>query len=369
MPDIDVRFGANAVRLSAREWGIAILLTTALLGILPFAWWRFKPLRPGEDYRLPFRLGQDYSLYARMGRTLCTDRSIAILGDSVVWGHYVSNEQTLSHYLNRMAGERHFVNLGVDGIHPSALDGLIVHYAPVLKHRDVILHCNLLWMSSPRQDLQIHKEFAFNHPDLVPQFFPRIPCYRKSLSGRLGTVVGREVRIAGWTRHVRIAYFDGKDLPSWTLDHPYGNPLARLNLPLPSPAEPPTPVPVAKSWTEQGFHRFHAAWVDPETSIQWHAFQRAVDHVLERKNRLLVIVGPFNEHMLTPESLQQYLAWKKVVEAWLTAKGIPHVVPAVLPSEMYADASHPLAQGYALLAKQLAASKIFRDFTHPASAL
>ena len=44
------------------------------------------------------------------------------------------------------------------------------------------------------------------------------------------------------------------------------------------------------------------------------------------------------------------------VAAWLSKKHIGHVVPEPLPSLLYADASHPLTEGYDQLAKQ-----IFRD--------
>jgi len=361
-PDSDVQFSSNEVRLSLRSWGLSLLLTAAVLGVAPLAWQRFEPLTPGTDYRIPYRLGNDYWSYARAARALCTGRRIAILGDSVVWGHYVANDQTLSHYLNRAVGGNRFINLGVDGIHPAALDGLIVHYARVLERRDVILHCNLLWMSSARQDLRTHKEFAFNHPALVPQFFPRIPCYRQSLSHRLGAVIDRNVSVAGWVKHLRIAYFEGKDLPSWTLEHPYAAPWERLARPLPGPDEPPSPVPVAKPWTQQGYAKFNAAWVDLDTSIQWNAFKRAVHHLRARKNRLLVVVGPFNEHMLTAESLNRYRARKAAVQAWLIEEHIPNIVPAVLPSADYADASHPLRDGYALLAERITENEVFRRF-------
>jgi len=50
------------------------------------------------------------------------------------------------------------------------------------------------------------------------------------------------------------------------------------------------------------------------------------------------------------------------VEAWLEEQQIPHFVPAALPSEHYADASHPLAEGYLLLAEQMLDSESFREF-------
>ena len=44
----------------------------------------------------------------------------------------------------------------------------------------------------------------------------------------------------------------------------------------------------------------------------------------------------------------------------LEEKGIQHVVPDLLPSDHYADASHPLTQGYTLLAKRLLENDVFQ---------
>ncbi len=63
------------------------------------------------------------------------------------------------------------------------------------------------------------------------------------------------------------------------------------------------------------------------------------------------MVGPFNEHLLTPGSLQRYQQVKAAIGAWLEERKIPHVIPAPLPSEQYGDASHPLAEGYRALAR------------------
>jgi hypothetical protein len=47
---------------------------------------------------------------------------------------------------------------------------------------------------------------------------------------------------------------------------------------------------------------------------------------------------------------------------WLQSNGISYLIPHVLPSDMYADASHPLGTGYALLAEQLFEDEDFRAF-------
>jgi len=41
------------------------------------------------------------------------------------------------------------------------------------------------------------------------------------------------------------------------------------------------------------------------------------------------------------------------VAAWLARNQIPHLAPPLLPSALYADASHPLTEGYQWLAKRV----------------
>jgi len=74
---------------------------------------------------------------------------------------------------------------------------------------------------------------------------------------------------------------------------------------------------------------------------------------------VFVLVGPFNEHLLTPESLARYQQIKSKIGEWLQTKKIPHLLPPALPSEQYGDASHPLAVGYELLARQLSREPFF----------
>ena len=372
-PDADdVPFASHAVRLGRVEWIAVLAAVAAVLAVLPWAWQRAEPLAGSRDDRLPYRLSNDYWMFERLasaagrlnletwpGRTL-------VVGDSVVWGHYVAPHETLSGWMNAQAGGDGFANLGVDGIHPVALEGLIEHYGGGIGRCNVVLHLNLLWMSSARHDLSSRKEFAFNHPRLVPQFRPAIPCYRATVSERLAIVVGREVPFMAWADHVRIAYFDGRDLASWTLDHPYARPWRQVTFALPSPAEPPVPPPDARPWTDKGLPRFSPRWVDLDESLQWAAFRRTAERLATRWNgRVFVVVGPFNEHMLEDEALAAYKRLTRQAQAWLDERGIPYLAPEALPSRLYADASHPLAEGYRRLAETLLADKAFREFNEP----
>jgi hypothetical protein len=359
----DIAFSSNEVRLSVRSWGVALLLIAGLSWAVPAVWKRIEPFRPGPDYRIPFSLGSDYWMYDRYCHIACADDRTLLIGDSVIWGHYVAAEETLSHYLNAAVGGPKFVNLGVDGIHPIAMSGLLECYGKPVVAKRVILQCNLLWMSSPRHDLQTDKAFSFNHPDLVPQFYPRIPCYAEPLSARLGIVMGRHVPLLQWTNHLRLAYFQNSDLPSWTIEHPYEDPLRAVTLELPSANEPPSPKPIAKPWTKAGIAQLSPEWVELDGSLQWQFFRRAVEILRLRGNQVFVLVGPFNEHMLDQPSRRVYEERKRGVEKWLDQEHLPHFAPPALPSECYADASHPLAQGYAKLARQLLENKSLKRLT------
>jgi len=358
----EVPFGSNKVRLSLCEWAIAFIIIIGLLYLLPFLWRRVEKIKFDPDYRIPYSLSDDYWMYNRYCRSASFQDKTLIIGDSVVWGHYVTKEQTLSHDLNELERDNRFVNMSIDGIHPAAMVGLIKYYGQAISGKNIILHCNLLWMSSKKHDLQIEEEFSFNHPKLVPQFFPKIPCYRQRYADRIAIVMGHKLSFYGWVDHLRIAYFGNMDMYSWTIEHPYENPLCAITLELPSPNEPPSPTPVAEPWTKKRIGEFNPSWVKLDKSFQWNSFKRVIEILESRGNRIFVLVGPFNEHMLTEEGLKTYNEMKIEVETWLEAKKIPHCVSSVLPSEYYADASHPLPDGYAMLAKQLFENKSFISF-------
>ena len=120
---------------------------------------------------------------------------------------------------------------------------------------------------------------------------------------------------------------------------------------------------MAKPWTERHLARFNPDWVDLATSFQWKYFRQTIETLREHGNRVFVLVGPFNEHMLTAEGLRGYERIRSAAEVWFAANGIPYCAPRSLPTECYADASHPLAAGYALMAEGLLTSDTFRRFS------
>jgi hypothetical protein len=366
----------NEMRLNARQCAIAVVILMVLLFSIPRLWKAVERFDTGPDYRIPYDLSKDYWLYQRRLADKIDPRSIVMLGDSVVWGEYVLPDGTWSHFLNQQSGQTNqFVNGGVNGLFPLALEGLVDYYGQTLRRRKIILHCNLLWLSSPKADLQTDKEETFNHSRLVPQFNPRIPCYRADANQRLSAVVERNFGFDQWVNHLQCAYFGQKSILSWTLDddggdpphypNSYRNPLSQITFVVPSaPRDDPQRGPSSprhKPWSENGAAT-QFEWVDLDTSLQWGAFRRIVATLRERGNDVFVILGPFNEYMVAPESRAPYGKLRDGVTAWLTQNKVAHLVPEALPSLLYADASHPLTDGYALLAKRTLASADFQSW-------
>ena len=201
-------FSSNCVRLSGYELIFICILIAVVFFLGPRFWERIEKFEPAPDFRLPYKLSNDYWLFSRYSRWAISQNDTLVIGDSVIWGHYVSQNNTLSQYLNKMTGREQFANLGVDGIHPVALSGLLKYYSRDISDKKIVLHFNPLWMSSSKQDLQSTKEFVFNHPKLAPQFFPKIPCYKESNSRKFSAVLERYVPVLSWTNHLKISYFD-----------------------------------------------------------------------------------------------------------------------------------------------------------------
>jgi hypothetical protein len=327
---------------------------------IPALWARSEPLEVSRDYRVPYALSEDYWTYRRLMEQIAATDRIPVVGDSFVWGEYVPAAQTFPSFLNSETNSDRFANVGLNGAHPLALCGLIQNYFGDLHDRPVLLHCNLLWMSSPERDLQSDKEVPFNHPRLVPQFFPRIASYHAPLSQRLAIVIDRNIPFFDLVTHVRMRDFEGQDLSSWSITNPYANPLMRLtDSKVASSAESPhDPVP----WTRQGIERQDMPWLDLDASLQWRAWCHAAKFLRLKGDRVLIVIGPFNEHLLSDPSRQRYQSLKQAVEVWLQSHRFRYVAPALLPSDEYGDASHPLSTGYARLAKSIVADRVFQEW-------
>jgi len=72
-----------------------------------------------------------------------------------------------------------------------------------------------------------------------------------------------------------------------------------------------------------------------------------------RGNKVLIVIGPLNEHMLSPSNAEVYWGLLDDAGSWLTENDFAYFLPPPLSSDLYADLSHPLSQGYALLAEEI----------------
>ena len=373
----EVPFGVNEVRLDARQWATTLLIVATVLLLMPWVSERWERFETGPDYRLPYQLSNDYWLYGRRVSQVVDKEKVLLLGDSVVWGEYVAPDGTLAHFLNEQAGENdRFVNMGLNGLFPLAEEGLIDYYGRSLRHEKILVQFNLLWLTSPKADLSSEKEARFNHSSLVPQFMPRIPCYRADANQRLSILVQRTVPFLQWVGHVQDAYFGQRSVPSWTLEedggspprypNAYRNPLAQISLTVPSaPLDDPQRGPKSprhKAWSAEGQAPTRFDWVHLDASLQWRAFQRLVKELRARGNSVFVVLGPFNEHMMIEDNRATYRKLRGDIGEWLKQNQVPHAIPETLPSKLYADASHPLTQGYQMLAKRIYADPEFRSW-------
>ncbi len=364
-PIPETRF-VNEVRLDWKCWLAAVAILVVVFVGTPRVWKKAEAFEVGADYRIPYALSKDYWLYERRIEQATSPTNILLIGDSVIWGEYVLPDGTLSHFLNQQAGggER-FINAGVNGLYPLAMKGLLEHYAP-LKGRKIIVHCNLLWMSSPKADLQDPKPQQINHSRLLPQF-TGIPSYRADANERLSVLVERNVQFLSWVSHLQTAYFDNKSIPTWTLQadeaeppgypNSWKNPVCEISMRVPgAPAVDLERGPASsrhKAWSESGAAPTTFDWVPAGRSLQWQGFQGMLRNLRADGNEVFVIVGPFNTHIVAPENLAAFRALQGEVVEFLKVSGARFYVPDPLPSELYADASHPLTAGYELLARRM----------------
>ena len=347
----EIPYASNVERLSLKQWSMVVLITVMIVCGAPWLWPLLEGFTPSANYRLPYAMSGDYWMFERWCDYAAKRYPCIMLGDSVIWGPYVKKDETLTQVLNKTVGRDIFANLGVDGLHPAAMKGLIDNFTTSLRNTKVIINLNPLWLSSNRLDLQEDEETRFNHPELVPQFFSKPRCYQAEFSERVRNELNRHVPFGTWMNHIATAYFNNMSLARWAIDNPYRNPLkiigAGMQFEDNDPHTPPAP------WTTKGIGGQDYAWVELDKSYQWSSFKQAIKRLKSRNNELLVIVGPFNRYMMTKECAIRYGGLKSKIESWLRHNMVSYYTALELPSELYADASHPVAEGYRLIAADL----------------
>ena len=370
-------FSSNAVRLSNKEIIFtAIFIIITVLFLAPYIWFNMEKIDTSGQFRIASKHRANYWLYKHWVDQAVKKYPVIFLGDSVVWGMYVDNNNTIPAKLNKALGKDVVANLAIDGLHSIAAKGLLENYASSIKNRKVIIHYNPLWMQSRITDLSyipviktkstdededIDREPHINHPRLIPQFSSEITAYNKKFSEKAGVLRERYIPFFALQNHIRLAFFDNDDFNQWIIDHPHENPLARISLKVDA-CEHNKNKNRTLDWSASGISKQDWQWLDPEESLQWKAFQKILELLKKRNNEVCVMIGPINPYILTPESLKRYRMLQKKICAWLKLQKIEYVLVNDMPSKMYADASHPLASGYDLIVKQLLQKKILKDY-------
>lgn len=356
----DFRFSSRTLILSPLEWLAVIAVVLLAIMTLPRLWPWLDNFSPTEDYRFPYELSNDYWLVARWLNHAAAEYPCLILGDSVVWGQYSRHDETLAAQLNRQLQAPEFANIGLDGLHPAAMYGLMRYYGTGVRNKKILIQLNPLWMSSTRHDLTIEEEVRFNHPQLIPQAFPRLAAYRPTTEERAFAVLERHFDFFAWARHLRLAYFENLDFHSWAANNPEQNPFGFIRADLPDGDEAPRSRPIP--WQQARLPIADLPWIDVESSFQWQSFQKMTDLLRQRGNSLFVLVGPFNTHMLSDVSRERYQHLEDQLTTWLRGQNIPFTDKITLPSDEFGDASHPLADGYARIASALLKDPEFIDW-------
>lgn len=358
-------FVMTCPRLNTMQAAVLIAVCAGAFLAAPSFWYRLEPFSPDQDYRVPYELSDDYGLYRRIIDRAVETEAILMIGDSVIWGEYTKPSDTLAQCVQSNTADRTFMNGGVNGLHPIAMEGLVRHYGRKLKDRKVLIHCNLLWLTSRERDLSSPEEQSFNHEKLVPQFNHRwpfvtssVPSYRSQFSERLKIAIDRKLAYRDVVQHFRDVNFDGRDIHSWSIRHPHENPLRQITSTSPTPKTEPRHK--ERDWRKSGARPRSFEWVPLEESRQWKALLSTTKLLRARGNHVFVLVGPFNSHMLLPENRQRHQDLRMEVANALSDRQVDYFAPQVLPTELYGDVSHPLAMGYRELAAALMEDRSFQ---------
>jgi len=84
--------------------------------------------------------------------------------------------------------------------------------------------------------------------------------------------------------------------------------------------------------------------------------------LFERDNEVYILLGPFNPYVLTEESSRRFQSMKSKMEKWFQENNVNYYSVPDLPSDYYADGSHPLQEGYKKIAVDLYKTESFRKW-------
>ena len=337
----------NGLVLKPREFVITVAAVLVLtLAVLPYAWRKTRRVELDKNFRLAENLRDDYYGYRMVADAVCKKYPSVFLGDSVIWGKCVDNEHTLSELVNRELGKDEIGNLAVDGLHPVAMERLLIDHGEAIRGKRVFLYWNPLWMNTPSEDLSGTSKASINHPRLLPQFDPSYKGYRAKFGDRWSAFLEQKVSFAAWMRHCRAAYCDNQDVKKVIAS---GKPRTAY-----TPAEGSGRANSDAWWEKRGVKVQDWPWVSPAKSRQYAAFRRVIKLLEKRGNKVTVVLGTINPYMQTPGCLKRYRKLRAEVVADMRKNGVEFIDLPELESREYADASHPLVGGYRKLAAVIA---------------
>jgi hypothetical protein len=354
---------SNSIILTGREWLITIAVFLAFSATIYNGWYHWEKLAIEPDYRSTCweERMSDYWAYMQWCRYARSHYKILIIGDSVIWGQEVSNNETISHYLNAQLGKEEIANLGIDGLTDAALDGLVTYYGNFLHDTNVILQFNPLWMGSPSRDMR--EKWRFHHPRLVPQLNRRLKYY-KNLNERVGYLFEHHLRLPPFIRHQMVNYFDNKSIAAWLMDNPYRCPLSAITFK--SAPMMKEKQGLGKSWLDRrgGGRLANEPFLSLNESIQWKCYLDALAKLKKMHVNVFILLGPFNTYALTPASRERSFVMLDAVKEELDRQGLPYfdTTHELIPSREYGDNCHALAGGHAILAEAMVKDPVFQKW-------
>lgn len=346
--DPSPEFERPALELSLREWLVVALLVTLLLAVAPHIPFRGRAPVVERDYRIPYALSNRYDLYRRYTTLAAGQFPTLVVGDSVVWGQCARRNDTLVHHLNELVKQPRFGNAGLDGMFPGALVELLEYHAPAISNTRVILHFDPLWLLQEGPGSLHKRTQLYNRPNLIPRLAAHFSGPFKEAASLSWSHLMKDSPLKDWGERLADTRVD---FLAWSLDHPYESPLQAISSALP-PSEDSHHLRMIP-WDRTPASMIVTHFEPLDEDLQWQALLRIIALLRSRGNEVLVLIGPINEHMMSPRTLEAYLKIKAEMADLLRAKGIRCFVPSVLPSLDYADICHPLGSGYAEMAREL----------------
>ena len=342
---------ANALLFSWKELFFTLTAVFVLVFVLfPTLYRSWEKINLPEDFRLPYVNRDNYYFYSRCAEIEVQRSEYLLLGDSAIWGMYASNSGTLSAQLNRMQKKHRFGNLAIDGLHPVAMQTLMENFGTSIRNRKVLIYFNPLWVNSAKYDLSSKEKFTVNHPELLPQF-GNIASYEASFDKKAGILLDRKCTFFSQLKHIRNFFYNNGDFKTHLVNNGTSNPFSPLRREI--TAEEKEHKGSSENYLTRRIPVQHWEWVSLAQSRQWKALTDTAKLLQKRGNQVKILIGGINPGLLDEVTLSGLRQLRVEAEKLLAGENISCIMLPELDAKLYADASHPLEPGYAVLAEYL----------------